>query len=306
MLQGGGGALSLVRTGRHVWMLYHSAWLLLGGYIALVALLGWGTALHLDILAEYFFGHSFELPFLAAAIIGLFTLFSIFGTSWFRRSRGTYVYVCIIFLLLIIVRVFFVPSTANLDALRWASTSSTQLSVVALMAVSLWGLQFILNVRDEVSQPTRTLLPAMLITVGLGCGLGVLAGWAIAWHGSAALSLTPLIDIVPGFGVIPEELLIIFYAWFGFTMSLVALNQAIVHSLRLIGNMNRDGFVPDRVQTIYPGQNAPIIALVLFAILTIFLVVYLPIELIVGLAAITFLWATALVHAAGSIAACIA
>ena len=46
---GSGGAYNLARTSELVWLTYGAGWFILGGYLCVIALLGWGVALHLGL-----------------------------------------------------------------------------------------------------------------------------------------------------------------------------------------------------------------------------------------------------------------
>ena len=124
--------------------------------------------------------------------------------------------------------------------------------------------------------------------------MGALAGLALIRYGGTPASLTPLVDTIGEVGLISRETLIILYAVFGFFINLIALNQGFVHSLRLIGDMTRDGFIPTRVQRVSPKYEAPIIPLTLLAVVSILLISFLSILTVVGLAVLTLMWVTAL------------
>ena len=74
VLPGSGGAYNLARTSKQVWLVYLVGWFLLGGFVALIALLGWGVALYLDLLLTLFFDSSFNLTLIATVVIGLLAL----------------------------------------------------------------------------------------------------------------------------------------------------------------------------------------------------------------------------------------
>jgi uncharacterized hydrophobic protein (TIGR00271 family) len=292
---GSGGAYNLARTSGLVWLTYGAGWFILGGYLCLIALLGWGAALHLDLIAGYFFGQQLDLIWLTVIVIGLATLLSILGTSGNWKSRSTYVYLTLIVLLIVTLRDLFYPGSPEAPTSRVYNTNAI-LSVTALMMSGLWGLQFILSIRDEIHRPTRTLPQALTSTVVLGAGLGALAGMAISLSGFSTSSLTPLVEILGDTGLLPKDLIVILYAAAGVLISSIALNQAFVHGLRQVGDMTRDGFLPERLQVISEKYNAAVVGLFLLASLSIVLAGLVPILTLVGLAALLFLWLTALVH----------
>jgi uncharacterized hydrophobic protein (TIGR00271 family) len=299
VLPGSGGAYNLAHHSGIVWLTYSSGWLLLGGYVSLVALLGWGVALHLNLLTEFFFNLSLDLSLLAAVVLGLAALLNILGSRGSWQARSTYIFLSLIILFLVIIRDLFRPAEVE-QTIPLLHDTSRILTVTTLMMVGLWGLQFILNSRDEIHRPTRTLLSGLSLTVALGAGLGALAGLALFRYGAMPTSLTPLVEIASDIGLIPRSLIVVLYGSFGLLISLIALNQSIVHSLRLVGDMTRDGFWPDKLQTISDRYEAPIVSLFLLAVSSLLLVMLVPILTLVGLAALFFLWVTALVHLPGA------
>jgi uncharacterized hydrophobic protein (TIGR00271 family) len=295
VISGSGGAYNLARYSGSVWLSFGAGWLLLSGYASLMALLGWGMALHFNLITENFFDLSLDLIPLTAAVIGLTALYNILGRSWSWKTRSTYVFASIVLLLLIILRDIIRPAPPESETSLLFYSRSIMV-VATFMLSSLWGLQFILNVRDEIPRPTRTVPQALFLAIGIGGGLGALAGLALFRFGGTPASLTPLVDTIGEVGLISRETLIILYAIFGFFINLIALNQGFVHSLRLIGDMTRDGFIPARVQRVSTKYEAPIIPLTLLAVVSILLVSFLSILTVVGLAVLTLMWVTALVH----------
>ena len=102
VIPGSGGAYKLARVSGNVPLTFASGWLLLAGYASLAAILGWGVALHVNVLTEYLFEVSLDLPLLAAAIIGIMALNSTLGSRGIRRSTRTYIYAALLFLFLMI------------------------------------------------------------------------------------------------------------------------------------------------------------------------------------------------------------
>ncbi len=293
VIPGSGGIYNLGRTSGKVSITFATGWLLLGGYVVLIALLSWGVALHLNLLTENLLKISLDLPQLTIVVIGLVALYNILGTNQVWKARSIYIYACIIFLAFIIFRDLLKPTTETGTTSFIYGTNSI-LELTALMFSGLWGLQFILNVRDEVHRPSRTLLRAMFFTVALGSGLGALAGLSLNNADVAFNTWTPLIEITSDFGLIPKSLLVILYASFGLLISFIALNQGFINLLLLGGDMTRDGFLPKRFQVISKKHNAPTVSLVIFALISIFLILQMSVLVIAGLTALSLLWSIAL------------
>jgi len=295
VVPGSGGPLDLAKISGSVWLTYAVGWLLMGGYAALVGLLAWGAALHLNVLTEHFFNLSLDLPLLATVVIGLAILSRSSGNRRNWKSLVRYIALAIIVLLLIILRDLFNPAETE-QSIRFLRSTNLVVKIAALMMAGLWGIHFILNVRDEVHRPTQTLLPAMLLTLGLGAGAGALAGLAITHYGALPNTLTPLIEIAGEGQIIPRDLLVIGYAIFGALISLATLGIAVGNNLDLLGAMTRHGFLPDKLQLAPRKYIASTTPLVIIAFFSILIINFVPILVMVGLVALIFLWVAALVH----------
>lgn len=81
---GSGGPYSLARAGEANRRAYFAGWLLLGAYVVLAALLGWGAALHLNLSLARFLDLPIVSSWLAPALVILVALNELLGT----RSRG--------------------------------------------------------------------------------------------------------------------------------------------------------------------------------------------------------------------------
>jgi len=291
-----GDSLEIAEAGGILWTTYGTGWLTLGGYASLIALLGWGVALHLNMIAGVFFQASLDLPLLAAVIIGLLALNSIFGIREAWKSKGTFIFAGIFFLALLLIAGLF-TTTEHVDPYQWFRNTDKVLGIATLMFSSFWGLHFVINVRDKIHRPSRTIWQALALTVVLGSGLGILADIAI-YSSTAALptSLAPLIEAESVVGLIPHDAMVILYAVFGLSITLIALSLAIVNGLQMVGAMTREGFFPAELDTSSDRFQAPVISLVLVAIASILLVTLAPIITIVGLASLALLWATVLIH----------
>ncbi len=289
------GVYGLAHASGLVWLTYGVGWLLLGGYACLIALFGWGAALHINLLTEQYFDLSLDLPLLTVALTGLVTISNLVGTTWSWRSRSNYIYLGLTILLLVILQTLIEPVSPELPiSLVW--NTRQVLPVATLLMASLWGLYFILNFRNEIRRPTKTLLPALLLTVGGVTLFGFLAGLALFGYGSLPLSLTPLIEILGETVLLPRSLTILLYAGFGLLINLIALNQGLIGSLGLVEALAEDGFLPERFKRLMQAHNLHRLPLVLLVIFSMGLIMAWEVVTLVGLAAMAFLSVTAAVH----------
>jgi len=282
VVPGSGGLYRLARNSGTLWVGYFGGWLMLGGYAVLTALLGWGMALGVDLLLVELFGLAIDVRWIAAGVLGLVAIASLQGIGAAWRTRAAFVYASLVFLIVLSIRNLVAVSI--IEAVSDAVPRTFELfTITAFMASSLWGLDYILSVRDQVRRPTKTFLPALGLTVLAGVAFGVAAALALG-PSLATPSLTPLIDLAADSRLLPE------------TLALIALNRALLNGRNLMYAMARDGYLPDRIQSASSGTGAHAWLSLIFPIAGILLVVLVPVELLVGLAAMTFMWAIAIVH----------
>jgi uncharacterized hydrophobic protein (TIGR00271 family) len=294
---GSGGPFALVRTSGSTWRSYLSGWLLLGGHLALLALLGWGAALYMRELLRLLLGISVDTSYLAPAVIVLVAINDLIGTRGGWRVRLLVVYSSILFLVVVGVLAWSVAAVERIDQLGTGADFGL-LRVVALMAAMLWGVHLVLDSRDEMSQPNRNLLPALMVPLVLAGGLGALIASAeLRSAGLLTLAATPLSDLVSHLNWVGGAQFETIYLLLGFTISLIGLDRAMVTILRLSGTMVCDGFLPAQFARISPYFGTPIFALHLFAITSALIAAFAGKLLLVGLAAMTFLLVTVLLNA---------
>ncbi len=295
---GSGGVYNLARPVGVVWHSFATGWLLIGGYIALIALLGWGAALNLDILSAAIFGYSLNLTWLAVLVVGLVALNNLVGSGGAWKLRVFLIYAGIVFLVLVIAQSFFESQSALFSNYYFGKSSSQLLNIAPLMMTMLWGLNLIIDTRDEIHRPTMTILPALLLTVGIGVGLGVLATIGLSTYPSTvSYSLTPLTKTFVNLGFIPDHLATILYGLFGAIITTLALNRAVIGMLRLVGVMINDGFFPPRLQAIFPKVHAPVLTLTITMLLAMaWLIFTASIELVVAVTALLFLLPVIFIH----------
>ena len=168
-------------------------------------------------------------------------------------------------------------------------------TITAFMASSLRGPDYILSVRDQVRRPIKTFLPALGLTVLAGVAFGVAAALALG-PSLVTPSLTPLIELAADSRLLPETIARTLYSVFAIAITLIALNRALLNGRNLMYAMARDGNLPDRIQATSSGTRLPTWHYLIFPLAGILLILLIPVEALVGLAALTFMWAVAIVH----------
>ncbi len=294
VIPGAGGLYRLAAHSRSLWVSYFTGWLMLAGYITLSASLAWGVALSVDLLLRDFFNLVLDIRWIAAGALALLAINSLqmISTKW--RTRSTLVFAALIYLALLATRNLIAVNLADLA--RSSIPRSVDLfTVAAILASSLWGLDYILSVRDQIRRPTQNILPALGLTVLVGVVLGAFA--AISLRGiDLSGSSTPLIDLAADLRIFPERLVRTVYAIFALFILLIALNRSLLNGRNLIEIMVGDGFLTDRIRIGSAVRGVPISVILLVPLAGIILILIVQIERIAAFAALTFLWTTALVH----------
>ncbi len=297
VLGGSGGIFSLVRASGVTWRTYASGWLMLGGQLALIALLGIGAALYLNMSIERLIGLSLDIHWLAPSLVILVAVNDLIGTRGRWRLRLLIVYGSIAFLLVLSFWGWFLPVDPTSRASFPSSDSVNMLRVIALMAAGLWGINFVLDKRDEVVEPERNILPGLLIPLGLSAVLGSLAAFVeLRTVGFLPADVLPLAKLAKQASSGNQFVLEAICVTFGLLISVVALDKAMVVMVRLMGTMVRDGFLPEQFLKISPALGTPLAALRFFAVVGALTAAFAPRSLLVGFVAISFLWVTALLN----------
>lgn len=294
VVPGSGGLYRLARNSGTLWVGYFGGWLMLGGYAVLAALLSWGMALGVDLLLIAYFDLDVNVLWIASAILGLVAIVGLQGMRSAWRTRAAFVYASLAFLAMFSVRNLVAVSLSQ--AITEAVPRTFELfTVTAFMASALWGLDYVLSVRDQVRRPTKTLLPALGLTVLVGVAFGVAAALALG-PSLATPSLTPLIDLAADSRLLPEAIARTLYSVFAISITLIALNRALLNARNLLYAMSRDGFMPERIRSSSTMSGLQTWTSLVFPASSVVLVLFVPVEALVGLAAMTFMWAVAIVH----------
>ncbi len=141
------------------------------------------------------------------------------------------------------------------DATAWVSVLGS--SLVAVFA--FLGFEHLVNISEELKEPTRTLPRALFLTLGITAVLYFLVVWI-------AVVAIPPIEL----GASEAPLALVFERLTGFplvTMSAIAivatLNGVVVHMImiaRVLFGMARQGFLPSRLGTVNSVTGTPLVA----------------------------------------------
>lgn len=295
---GGGGAFSLVRASGSPWRAYTSGWLLLGGHLALIALLAWGAALFLNISLGRLLNQTIDMRLLAPAMIIIVALNDLIGTQGRWRLRSFIVFCAILFLLVITIYTWFLPTSPAPMGTVVSAESFGFVRAIAMLASVLWGINFVLDSRDKMRHPEQNMLPALLTPLLLGCIIGaVVALTELRSLGIFPEDMTYMTRLEDRVSFSNDPLLESIYVTIGLFMSVTALDRAMVAMLRLTGVMVQHGFLPQQFLQISSNFGTPMVALRLLALVNALIAAFVPKLLLAGTVALAFLWTTALLNA---------
>lgn len=270
-----------------------TGWLLLLGYVALAGLLSWGAGLTLSILAQSLFRVALATRWMAGLAVFAVALYHIMGVgdTWSIRTKIVYAS-----LLLVLIIAGWSLITPTNDAFRFSEPDTPlDLSrVVAFLAVNLWGVALILGHKVNVHRPHRVLIPSLVAPFVLGALLGILVSaiknFPLAW----ASSPNSPGQLIPRLASGSMEIVFVIA---GLIISVIVLQRVIANAVQLLASMAHNGFLPRGFGQDLRRPEPPKSNLAAFAAATALMVMFVPLDLITGLASLAFLWVTVLLNA---------
>jgi uncharacterized hydrophobic protein (TIGR00271 family) len=291
-LRDGEGAFRLMRPNEPSWLVYAGSWLSLIGYASLIGLLGWGAMLHFNLFLARLFDATIDMRVGGPVLILLVAWNSVLGPQGSWRARSRMIYLCILILAGILGLEWFSSPGPSGTALP-AQDPNTVISGMALLAAALWGLGLILDFRDKVRRPRRSLLPTLVGTSSLGYFIGMIAAIIILdKFGGSLTDPAPLATLA----VSIRDLVEVIYLLAGLLLCLIALDRMLVSNQRQVGAMVQEGYLPATLEWIHPKLTITLHPLLLVVILSLAAISALPILILVGTASFSFLWIMVLVN----------
>jgi uncharacterized hydrophobic protein (TIGR00271 family) len=244
----GDGVYTLVYRGRWLWPTFFTAWGLLGGYIALLALLGWGAGQHI-LLALRLFGVNapHEALSLFAIILVAAGNFLGFRRNWRRRSwiAG----IATLLLVVLTMRGFLIKPTTAAPPSFYIPPLTPSLIVVGKLSAILWGIPILLSVRAQIGRRKQSMRLILLIVVGVGGLIGAMASWALMkYNGINYNSYAPLLIFTQEDSITSSPLLQALYIVLGFLINFLAIDRVLIDVLHLNDQMTNDGFLPQTLE----------------------------------------------------------
>jgi len=289
---GSGGVYNQARANGSVLGQYLTGWLMLGGYACLAGVTGWAIASYLNGLLARLFEIVLNPVWLAIGAVLFSGLSGMLGTrgNWLARNLAVYGGLAALLALTIWGALTPVKGVAETPT---PSPAGNPWEVLPSLLIALWGAEFLVNQRDLIRHPAKTLWRAL---VGNALLLGILGGGGAAVVARAGLNRPeislPLAALAADFSPIAGLLLVVV----ALAVLHYALNQTFVNALRLAAALTRDGFLPERLQARPGGGKVPVYALLLMSAGVTALVYTLTLETLLSFAVSAILLATVIVN----------
>ncbi len=288
---GSGGIFNLSRSAGSVPLAFITGWSLLGGLFGLAALFAWEGGLVLSRLISLFFTIELEGRWLSALLIFLVLLRFQTRTSGIWKRRSTFVYAAIILLSLILFTAWFAP--IDIPSTWIYIPSSNLLSSMPYLVVGLWGLHLVLDRRDELRQPRKRMLPALLLPIVIGSLAGAAAAATLLLYPSLTyLDQLPLVSLAQKM----HPLLAVLVLLAMFLFSIIGTNESLSSLMKLSTALGADGFLPEQLQRRRRIWPRPFYTRLLFVTITPLLLLLLPPDTLVVQTAIAIVLAVMVVN----------
>ncbi len=266
---GKNGLFSLSRSSHSITISYGTGWVLFGGILFLTAIFAWEGGIALQRVLIQLFEFTVDGRLISALILLLVLprLLSRSEAPWRKRTFLAYAAIAVLFILLIAAwRTPLEPSSAYVYL-----PSSEIIAIAPLLLLTLWSLQFVLDHRDELRKPGRSILSALLIPVIIGALLGAIVAWVLLQYPSLTfndnLPLVALAEQIHPFLALLILLGMVIFAFIG-------VNESLSSALKLTSAMAHDGFLQPRISLRGRSIDLPNVALSLItaaALIVIFL-----------------------------------
>ncbi len=292
--RGGGTAYAIVRRDRSPAALFATGWLTLGGYLSIGALMVNAIASRIDRVLDGFLGMDVPLILLLIPVAVAAGLGELVAPSERSKTRHVMGWLAIGIYVFLIFALFLRPPPPTEGAALPTDGAKHWLSGAALFASVLWFIDVLLDYRRQF-QRSDTILAAVVS----GCWIGAtLLSIAVA----ALILAHP--DVFDRFGALGDESLVrhqIGIAALVITVFAcgITLFKSGARLLRISGGMARDGLLPAALEDIDTETRVPASLLAIVTLATVLLAWMVPVRVLVGIAAATFLWTVSIIIIGG-------
>lgn len=240
--------------------LFFTVWVMLGGYLALGALLAYGTAMRANVGLERVFGVKLGMePVVLLVVTAAFAReILIRGENW--RNRTAVFWTCTVVLLVLAVCGAFVRLKAG-TPIPTPEPPQHWLLAVSMLASSLWSIDIVLSYRGQLRYPNRTTTWSLLIIFFGGNLLGALISMEILLNPSLLIQ-NWLAVLTWNEGRLELLLLVV-----GLLICLSGLLRVMARMTRLLGAMILDGAIPSSKTHQGEGRTSQSFYIALFSAL---------------------------------------
>ena len=260
---GPGGSYRLVAPTLPGLGAFLTGWASLLGQVSASAILALTGAIYLAAALEALFPAFTFLPqWLAIPIVLLITTVNFRGVRISRRLQS-YLVAGVVGLLLILVTISAVRGWPEQIIAESPSSGKSWLIGAGVLVASLWSVEVIAGIREEIRRPHHNAPRALLFATAIA---GVL-GAAVALSASRWIRMTGLSPVTTTLsewaGAIGGP-----WAWWsatavGILFSILGLNRIVVTIVRQVHAQGQEGYLPSLLTRIPSGQRTPVIAVTL-------------------------------------------
>jgi amino acid transporter len=268
---------------------FATGWLIMGGYVCVGGLLTYVVVMRLSVGLKLFFNVKPEFYWLVVAVIGLSYINAIIAFRGGWRRRTILAWAAFLTLVGVLAWSYFHPPPAGAEALAQKRDFRHWLSEVALLTTGLWFIDLVLQQREQLKKPNRTVLRTFLIVWITSNLVSSVAAFIVlrypdlrvqAWADELSLAQDRL------------ELLILLS---GIVLCWMGLSRILASSVKLTDAMTDDGFLPQWLEGVRDKLRGPFLSLTVFSIGIALVAIKGPVLLVAGAGALTFFWTTVVV-----------
>jgi uncharacterized hydrophobic protein (TIGR00271 family) len=301
-IPGSGGVYNLARASESVWLTYQAGWVLLGGYVCLIALLSWSIARQLILGLQVILAVDIDIRWVALGVLLVGAV-----SRWWRSQENWQRRTFIVFggmaaLGVILIGGWWALQTVEAPALLAAEASAVSnaevvaniFQVVPFLSLGLWGLAIVLDHREKVRRPSDNMLRALSAPILTGNLFG--AATAMVLLGYPFLASNDPAALTEQIGTYPSSLTML-YLLITCSVLLIALNETLTGGVRVVGEMTSDGFIPKFFERKLAQASIPFFSIAGLTLMAAAILWWFPFETFASAAALAFLLVTALLHA---------
>jgi uncharacterized hydrophobic protein (TIGR00271 family) len=243
-----------------------TGWVSLMGQVGVAAILVLVSASYLAASLEALFpAFIFPPQWLAMPVVLLITAINFRGLRISRRLQS-YLVTAVMGLLLILTVVSALHRVPGHAVAEPQFSGSSWLIGVGVLVASLWGVEVIAGIREEIRRPHHNAPRAFLFAAILAGIFGAVVATGASWRTSVSNFPSSVTTLAQWAGTIGGP-----WAWWAVTISgvllaLTTLNRIVVTAVRQVHAQSQGGYFPPSLTRIPPRQRTPVVAVVLLGL----------------------------------------